>query len=101
MKQTAEEVLKYFQENLLATLAIAFVAGFAAIQSVAPGKSGNFFLYFTVGLLGSFLGHLGMLYFGIDEILRETSNFRILFDFIAAYIGSFAVASVIHMIKPM
>jgi hypothetical protein len=42
-----------------------------------------------------------MLYFGIDQILRELSNFRILFDFIAAYIGSFAVASVIHMIKPM
>ena len=101
MQQTAEEVLKYFRANLWVTLAIAFIAGFAAIQSVAPGKSGNFLLYFTVGLLGTFLGQFTMQYFGIDDILGQLSNFRILFDFIAAYLGSFVLASLIHFIKPM
>ena len=101
MQYTAEQVLKYFQGNILATLAIAVIAGFAAIQSVAPGKSGNFVLYFIVGLLGSFLGQFAMLYFGIDQILSELSNFRLLFDFIAAYLGSFALSSLIHFVKPM
>ena len=101
MKEIAQEVVKYLQENLLDTIVIVVVAGFAATQTVVHGKKGSPVLYLIVGLLGSFLGQFAVRYFGIKEILDQVSEFRILFDFLSAYVGSFVVASLIHFIKPI
>lgn len=100
MEQIAREVLTYLQENLLAAIVIVVVAGFAASKTVAHGKKGSPVLYLIVGLLGSFLGQFAVRYFGIKEILDQVSEFRILFDLLFAYVGSFVVASLIHFIKP-
>ncbi|MBI4487452.1 MAG: GlsB/YeaQ/YmgE family stress response membrane protein [Deltaproteobacteria bacterium] len=100
MKETAQEVLEYFQENLLATLVIALIAGFSASKTVAHGKKGNFALYLIIGLLGSFLGQYAILYFGLKEILDQLADFRLLFDLIAAYLGSFVLASLVHFVRP-
>ena len=100
MEKIAQEVLTYLQENLLATIVIVVVAGFAATQTVVYGKKRSPVLYLIVGLLGSFLGQFAVRYFGIKEILDQVSEFRIFFDLLSAYVGSFVVASLIHFVKP-
>ena len=100
MREIAEEVLNYFQDNLLVILLIAFIAGFAAVKSVAIAKKGNPALYFIVGVLGAFIGQFGILYVGLEKILEQIPDFRFFFDFLAAYIGAFVLASLIHVFKP-
>ena len=100
MRKISEEVLQYFQDNLLIFIAIAFLAGFAAARSVAVLKEGSLALYITVGVLGAFIGQFGILYFGIDRILDQIAEFRIFFDFLAAFIGAFIVASIFNFFKP-
>ena len=34
-------------------------------------------------------------------LCKKLPEFRVLFDFLAAYVGSFIVAAIIHFIKPM
>jgi len=53
-----------------------------------------------VGIVGLFLGEFMIFYYGLDEYLDNIAAFRLLFDFIAAYVGSFVVAAIIHFIKP-
>lgn len=100
MKEVAQSALDYLRENLVATLAIAIIAGFTATKTVAYGRKANPALYFIVGILGAFLGQFAILYFGIKEILDALPEFRFFFDLLAAYMGSFIVASLIHFVKP-
>jgi len=101
MKETAQETLQYLQENLLISVVIAFVAGFAAYKTVVHSKKTNPALFFIVGLLGSFLGQFAIRYLGIKEVLDQVSAFQLFFDFFAAYIGSFVVATIYNFIKPL
>lgn len=100
MKEIAEAAFQYLQENLLSTLLIAFVAGFAGIKTVAFAKKGNPAMFFIVGLLGVFIGQFAIRYLGLEQIIDELPGFRLFFDFLAAYIGSFVVASLINFVKP-
>lgn len=99
MKEVAQAVLEYLRENILFTLLIAIIAGFAGVKTVAVGKKGNPALYFIVGLVGAFLGQFAILYLGLKEILDEFSVFRPFFDLIAAYIGSFIVATIVNFFR--
>lgn len=101
MEEIAQEVLRYFQENLLATLVIAPAAGFLARKTVVVGKTGNLLLYFILGLLGSFLGQYAIHYLGLKEILDQLAALRFFFDLLAAYVGSFVLAAILQFIKPM
>ena len=100
MGETLEKVAAYLQPNPVLSLGVAFVAGFAAMKTVAYDKRAGFILFALVGLVGLILGEFVLIYYGLDEYLQPISEFRILFDFIAAYIGSFIVAAIIHFIKP-
>ncbi|HEY6997189.1 MAG TPA: hypothetical protein VH851_04645, partial [Candidatus Binatia bacterium] len=60
----------------------------------------GFILFSLVGVVGLILGEFVLLYYGLDGYLEPISEFRLLFDFIAAYIGSFLVAAIIHFVKP-
>lgn len=100
MKETAQAVLDYFKENLLVMLVLALVAGFAARKTVVHGEKTNLALDFLVGLVGAFLGQFAILYSGLNEILDEVPAFRIFFDLIGAYIGSFVIAALINFVKP-
>jgi len=100
MKEIALAVLDYLQENLLVSLVFAVIAGFAGMKSVSFAKKTNPALFFIVGALGVFLGQFAILYFGLKTILDEISEFRLLFDLLAAYIGSFVVASLINFFSP-
>jgi uncharacterized membrane protein YeaQ/YmgE (transglycosylase-associated protein family) len=98
--ETVQRVAAYLQPNPVLSLGLAFVAGFAAMKTVAYDKRAGFILFALVGLVGLILGEFVLIHYGLDEYLQPISEFRILFDFIAAYIGSFIVAAIIHFIKP-
>ena len=100
MGETLEKVAAYLQPNPVLSLGIAFVAGFAAMKTVAYDQRAGFILFALVGVVGLLLGEFVLAYYGLDGYLEPISEFRILFDFIAAYIGSFIVAAIIHFIKP-
>ena len=100
VEEIARAAFQYLKENPLGTIVIAFVAGFAAVKTVAAAKKGNLALYLIVGLLGAFIGQFGILYFGLKDLIDQLPSFRFFFDFLAAYISSFVVASLIHFIKP-
>lgn len=100
MGEAVQRVAAYLQPNPVLSLGLAFVAGFAAMKTVAYDKRAGFILFALVGLVGLILGEFVLVYYGLDEYLQPISEFRILFDFIAAYIGSFIVAAIIHFIKP-
>ena len=100
MGEAVQRVAAYLQPNPVLSLGLAFVAGFAAMKTVAYDKRAGFILFALVGLVGLILGEFVLIYYGLDEYLQPISEFRILFDFIAAYIGSFIVAAIIHFIKP-
>ena len=100
MGETLEKVAAYLQPNPVLSLGVAFVAGFAAMKTVAYDQRAGFILFALVGVVGLLLGEFVLLYYGLDGYLEPISEFRILFDFIAAYIGSFIVAAIIHFIKP-
>ncbi|MGH7825499.1 MAG: hypothetical protein ACREQ7_10050 [Candidatus Binatia bacterium] len=101
MQEIAQAVIVYFQQKPLVSLGIAFIAGFAGNKSVAYDGSPNFLFHLIVGLVGFFLGQFVILFFGLLEYLESLPEFRLLFDFIAAYIGSFLTSAIIHFVKPM
>ena len=101
MKETAQEAFQYLRQTPLMSLAIALVAGFLASKTVAQTKKGAFVSYLVVGLVGSFLGQFAIFYFGLNEMLDEIAQMRLLFDLLAAYIGSFVLASIINFFKPI
>ena len=100
MGETLEKVAAYLQPNPVLSLGVAFVAGFAAMKTVAYDQRAGFILFSLVGVVGLFVGEFVLVYYGLDQYLEPISEFRFLFDLIAACIGSFLVAAIIHFIKP-
>ena len=101
MRETAEVVFHYLLGNPVIYLGVAFIAGLAANKTVAHDGRAGFFLYLLIGVFGLFLSQFVILFFGVQEYLEKLPEFRVLFDFLAAYVGSFIVAAIIHFIKPM
>jgi uncharacterized membrane protein YeaQ/YmgE (transglycosylase-associated protein family) len=92
--------VEYLNANPVLSLGIAFIAGLAADRTVAYERRSGV-LHFTItGLIGLFLSQFVILFFRLQEYLETLPQFRILFDFIAAYVGSFIVAAIIHFIRP-
>ena len=82
------------------SLTLAFVAGFAADKTVAHERRSGILFFLTVGILGLFLGEFMLIYSNLETYLEGIAEFRILIDLIAAYLGSFFIAAIIHFIKP-
>jgi uncharacterized membrane protein YeaQ/YmgE (transglycosylase-associated protein family) len=101
MQEAAQAVSHYLLGNPVLYLGVAFIAGFAASKTVAYEGKAGFFLYLLIGVFGLFLSQFVILFFGLQAYLEKLPEFRVLFDFLAAYIGSFIVAAIIHFIKPM
>ena len=100
MLDTAQEVFTYLQGGVIVALALALVAGLAAVKTVAYERKSGVVFFLVLGILGLFLGEFMLLYFGLDEYLEDIAELRILVDFIAAYVGSFFIAAIVHFIKP-
>jgi uncharacterized membrane protein YeaQ/YmgE (transglycosylase-associated protein family) len=98
--ESAQEVFVYLQGGIIVSLILAFVAGFAADKTVAYERRSGVLFFLTIGLLGLFLGEFVLVYSRLDKYLEGIAEFRVLFDLIAAYLGSFFIAAIIHFIKP-
>ena len=83
------------------TLAVAFVAGWAASKTVASEWRSGFILWLFVGVAGLFLSQFVLLSSGLQDYIEGISEFRILFDLIAAYVASFFIAALIHFVRPL
>jgi len=101
MVDVLQQVFVYFQEHILATLAISLIAGYAASKSVTLGKQGGLIIFLIVGFFGTFLGQFAILYSGVKAVLDHVPEFRLFFDLFAAYIGSFILASLIRFVRPL
>lgn len=101
MQETARDAFAYLQANAVLSIGIALVAGWAAHKSVTSDERSGAVLFLIIGLVGLFLGQFVIFYFGLTEYLDKLSGFRLFFDFLAAYVGSFLVATLIHFAKPM
>ena len=101
MRETAQVVFHYLLGSPVVYLGVAFIAGLAANKTVAHDGRAGFFLYLLIGVFGLFLSQFVILFFGLQEYLEKLPEFRVLIDFLTAYVGSFIVAAIIHFIKPM
>jgi uncharacterized membrane protein YeaQ/YmgE (transglycosylase-associated protein family) len=99
--EMAQQVWRYFQQRAIAVLMIGYIAGLAAVFTVEGGKRRSWWFHLLVGALGSFVGQYAVFYMGLREILESLPEFRYIFDFFIAYLGSFVVAAVVHFIKPL
>ena len=82
------------------SLMLAFVAGMAADKTVAHERRSGVFFFLLIGVLGLFLGEFVLVYSGFTEYLEGLAGLRIFVDFIAAYLGAFVFAAIVHFIKP-
>lgn len=98
--EAAQNTFAYLQGSLLITLTIAFIAGFAADKVVSYERRSGVIFFLVVGLLGLFLGEFMLFSFKLDEYIELIAEFRLFFDLIAAFIGSFLIAAIVHFIKP-
>lgn len=99
--EVTQQIWQYFQTHFIATVVIAYVAGFAAVLTVERGKNRSWWFHGLVGTLGSFIGQYALVFLGLREILESLPEFRYIFDFASAYFGSFVVAAVFHFIRPL
>jgi len=98
--ESAQEVFAYLQGSIIASLSLAFVAGFAANKTVAHERRSGVLFFLVIGLLGLFLGEFMLIYSKIVEYLESLAQLRILVDLIVAYLGSFLITAIIHFVKP-
>lgn len=101
MQEVATEVLRYMQDNILLTLVVAWITGFLASKTVTHWDKSNIFTYLVIGVLGTFVGQFVSRYVGLQSVLDLISNMQLLFDILIAYFGSFTVAAIVHLFKPM
>jgi uncharacterized membrane protein YeaQ/YmgE (transglycosylase-associated protein family) len=101
VKETAQQVLDYLGGSLLVTLVVAFIAGWAASKTVAIDWRSGFILWLFVGVAGLFLSQFALLFSGLQDYIGGISEFRLLFDLIAAYFASFLIAALIHFVRPL
>ena len=101
MKEAAQQVFDYLRTTPLLTLGLALIAGFTASKTVASEWRWGLVSWLFVGTAGLFLSQFVLLISGFQEYFESVPEFRILFDLIAAYIGSFFVAALIHFLRPL
>ena len=100
MPETLQQVVAYIKTNLAASLVIAFIAGFLATRLVAAERRPGVIGFTIIGSIGFFLGHFVINYYQLSEYLDSLQGLRIFIDLMAAFIGSFVIAGIVHFIKP-
>lgn len=100
MQEILLETLMYGIDNPLLTLLIAFLSGFLASRIVAADRRPGILGFTIIGLIGFFLSRFVLSYFQLNETLDSLHELRIFIDLLAAFVGSFVIAGIIHFIKP-
>lgn len=100
MQEILLETLIYGIDNPLLTLLIAFLAGFLASRIVTADRRPGILGFTIIGLIGFFISRFVLSYFQLNETLDSLHELRIFIDLLAAFVGSFVIAGIIHFIKP-
>lgn len=100
MPETLQQVVVYIQTNLAVSLVLALIAGFLATRLVAAERRPGVIGFTIIGVTGLFLGYFVINYFQFSETLDSLQGLRIFIDLMAAFIGSFVIAGIVHFIKP-
>jgi uncharacterized membrane protein YeaQ/YmgE (transglycosylase-associated protein family) len=100
MQAIVLEVLIFVIDNPLYTFVMAFLAGFLATRFVAVERRPGTIGLVSIGLIGFTLGRLAITYFDLNETLDSLRGLRFVIDLVASFAGSFAIASLVHFIKP-
>ena len=100
MSETLQQVVAYVMTNLAGSLVIAVIAGFLATRLVAAERRPGVIGFTIIGSIGFFLGHFVINYYQFSEYLDSLQGLRIFIDLMAAFIGSFVIAGIVHFIKP-
>ena len=100
MQEIVLDQLIYIIDNPVLILVISFIAGFLATRLVAPSRRFGWFASLMIGLMGFFLGYFVLSYNQLNEHLDSLLELRIIIDLLAAFVGSFVIAGIIHFIKP-
>jgi len=100
LQEIISDILIYIKSNPVLSLVIGFIAGFLATRIVAAERRPGVLGFTIIGLCGLVLGHFMISYFGYTEYLDSLLELRIVADMIAAFIGSFVIAGIIHFIRP-
>lgn len=100
MQEIAQNVIAYVQANVVASIVITFIAGFAATRTVASERRPGVIGITIIGAIGFFLGNFMVSYWGLSEYLENLQGLRIFVDLVAAFIGSFIISTLLHFIKP-
>jgi len=100
MQEILLETLIYGIDNPLLTLLIAFLSGFLASRIVAADRRPGILGFTIIGLISFFLSRFVLSYLQLNETLDSLHELRIFIDLLAAFVGSFVIAGIIHFIKP-
>jgi len=100
MQEIVLEALIYSIDNPLSTLLIVFLAGFLASRVVAADRRPGVVGFTIIGLIGFLVSRFMLSYFHLNETLESLHELRIFIDLLAAFVGSFVIAGIIHFIKP-
>ena len=100
MRELLLDRLIYVIDNPVLTLVISFIAGFLATRLACPNRRFGWFASFVVGLMGFFLGCFVLSSNQLNDYLDSLLELRIIIDLLAAFVGSFVIAGIIHFIKP-
>jgi uncharacterized membrane protein YeaQ/YmgE (transglycosylase-associated protein family) len=100
MQEIAQQVTEYLLGSPVISIGLAFLAGFFAIKSVSSEAGWGIIGAVLIGVVGLFLSQFVLVSTGLLQYVEPIPEFRILFDLIAAYIGSFIIAALIHFVKP-
>ena len=98
--EAARQVIEYLQGSLFLSLMIGFLCGWAAARLVSHENRVGPVYFLAVGVVGLFLGEFVLFKLQLDEYIEPIAEFRLLFDLIAAFVGSFFIAAIVHFIKP-
>ena len=100
MQELAGDVWIYLRGNPILFVGIGLLAGSAACKTVMLAWRSNVLFFLLIGLAGLFLGQLALNAYG-KQYVETLPQFRIFFDLLAAYIAAFAIAALIHFVKPL
>ncbi len=100
MQEALLDVLIFVIDNPFYTIVMALLAGFLATRLVAAERRPAIIGFSIIGLIGFFLGRFVLTYFELNETLDRLRDLRVAIDLVASFAGAFAVASLVHLIKP-
>ena len=100
MQKDLLEALIYSIDHPVSTLLIALLAGFLASRIVAADRRPGVLGFTTIGVIGLFLSRLVFSHYQLNDTLEDLHALRIFVDLLAALVGSFVIAGIIHFIKP-